>query len=115
MAALRLPCILRWGTPSQATQILDTLFHGPGGGAVDPNALHEIAQQQAAEHGLHALATLTTIEGNVWRAAAGQQGQLRQDASGRHLLVWRDARKTKMQMRAILSNWQQGGRAPRLS
>ncbi|RWP00154.1 ABC-three component system protein [Mesorhizobium sp.] len=103
------------GTPPQAKQILNTLFHGPDGGAVDPDTLHEIAQQQAAEHGLHALATLTTIDGNVWQAAPSQQGQLRQDASGRHLLVWRDARKTKMQMRAILSNWQQqGGEHPDL-
>ncbi|NEK04264.1 hypothetical protein ELI00_29105 (plasmid) [Rhizobium ruizarguesonis] len=95
------------GTSPQAKQILNTLLHGPSGGAVDPDTLHETAQQQAAEHGLHALATLTTIEGNGWQSAAGQQGQLRQDTSGRHLLVWRDARKTKMQMRAILSNWQQ--------
>ncbi|TIS15851.1 MAG: hypothetical protein E5X09_01385 [Mesorhizobium sp.] len=51
------------GTPPQAKQILNTLFHGPDGGAVDPDTLHEIAQQQAAEHGLHALATLTQSTG----------------------------------------------------
>ncbi len=95
------------GTSPKAKQILNTLLNGPGGGAVDPDTLHEITQQQAVEHGLHALATLTTIEGNVWQAATGQQGQLSHGASGRHLLVWRDPRKTKMQMRAILSNWQQ--------
>ncbi len=94
-------------TPPQAKQILNELLHGPGGGTADPDALHEVAQQQAAQHGLHALATLTTLAGIEWQPAAGLQGQLRQNESGHHLLVWRDARKTKTQMRAILSNWQQ--------
>ncbi|MGE4059083.1 MAG: ABC-three component system protein [Sphingomonadales bacterium] len=98
---------LATGTAPQAKQILNALMHGPGEGAVDPDALHEIGHQQAVQHGLHALATLTTIDGTGWQPTVGQQGQLRQEASRRHLLVWRDARKTKMQMRAILSNWQQ--------
>ncbi|MBS0961418.1 ABC-three component system protein [Acetobacter thailandicus] len=95
------------GVAPQAKQMLNALLHGPGNGAADPDALHEIDQQQAAQQGLHALATLTTIDGTLWQASAGQEGQLREETSGRNILVWRDARKTKMQMRAILSNWQQ--------
>lgn len=95
--------------PPQAAQILSALLHGPGPGAADPDALHEVAQQQAAQFGFHALATLATLEGTTWQGDAAKLGQLRQDQSGRHLLVWRDARKTKAQMRAALSVWQQQG------
>ena len=71
--------------------------------------MREVAQQQAAEFGFHALATLATLEGIAWQNDATKQGQLRQDHSSRHLLVWRDARQTKAQMRAVLSFWQQQG------
>lgn len=97
------------GDPPQAAQILNGLLHGPGPGSADPDALHEMAQQQAAELGFHGLATLATLEGIEWQGDPGKQGQLRQNQSGRHLLVWRDARKTKAQMRAVLSVWQQQG------
>lgn len=74
-----------------------------------------MAQQQAAELGFHCLATLATLEGIEWQGDPGMHGQLLQSESGRHLLVWRDARKTKAQMRAVLSVWQQqGGRHPDL-
>lgn len=97
------------GDPPQAAQILNGLLHGPGPGSADPDALHEMAQQQAAELGFHALATLATLDGTDWQGDTAKQGQLRQDPSGRHLLIWRDAHKTKAQMRAILSVWQQQG------
>ena len=103
------------GTAPQATQVLDMLLHGPGGGTTDPDLLHHPVIQQAAQLGFHALATLTTVDGTDWQDVPNEQGQLRQAASGRHLLVWRDAHKTKAQMRSILSNWQlEGGGHPDL-
>ncbi|MCY1669589.1 hypothetical protein OVA07_01000 [Novosphingobium sp. SL115] len=97
------------GAPPEAAQILNGLLHGPGPGSADPDALHEMAQQQAVELGFHGLATLATLDGIEWQGDPSKQGQLRQNQSGRHLLIWRDARKTKAQMRAVLSVWQQQG------
>lgn len=99
----------------QAKQILDELLHGPTAHLADPDCLHEAETQLAARLGLHALATLITIGGTEWRGVSGQQGQLRLIDGGRNLLIWRDAVRTKGQMRAILSEWQQeGGEHPDL-
>lgn len=100
---------IKAGEPPEAALILNSLLHGPGPESADPDALHETAQQQAAEIGLHSLATLATLDLVEWQTDPHKQGQLCQNDCGRHLMVWRDARKTKTQMRAVLSRWQQQG------
>ena len=100
---------LKSGGPARAAQLLNELLNGPGAGQADPDALHEMTERPAAEFGFHGLATLATLDGIEWQVDSGKQGQLLHNGSGRHILVWRDARKTKSQMRAVLSVWQQQG------
>lgn len=106
---------LKQGHAPQGQKILNALLHGPSEETMDPDRLHEIDVQPAARLGLEVLATLTTIDGIDWQKTKGQQGQLRHTPSDSHILIWRDARKTKSQMRAILSRWmREGGPHPSL-
>jgi hypothetical protein len=89
----------------RARRVLSELLHGVSASAVDPDVLHEGPVEAAVEEGLNGLSTLTTLAGISWQPSERQDGQLLQDAKGRHMMVWRDPVRNGYQMRSELGSW----------
>jgi hypothetical protein len=87
-----------------AQVIINTLLKGTTGEGVDPDCLHPPDVQQALKAGLHALATLKSIECIGWQADSSQTGQLVTNG-GMNVLVWRSPSESGKTMRRRLSVW----------
>lgn len=85
-------------------QLLTELLGGVAGTGVDPDLLHDTVIQPAAVTAIHSLALMATLDGMTWQANNHHCGQLRLGAD-RHILVWRDPRKTAGQMTKALGAW----------
>lgn len=72
--------------------------------AQDPDGLHVAETSAAFKEGIHAVATLKSIDGISWQANPKLTGQL-QLANAKHLLVWRSPYKGRSAMRRDLAVW----------
>lgn len=81
----------------------------------DPDRLHVAETSVAFKAGIHAVATLKSIDGISWQANPKLTGQL-QLANAKHLLVWRSPDKSRLAMRRDLAAWRMlpGGEHPDL-
>jgi hypothetical protein len=81
----------------------------------DPDRLHVAETSAAFRAGIHAVATLKSIDGISWQANPKLTGQLRLP-NAKHLLVWRSPDKSRLAMRRDLAAWrmQPGGEHPDL-
>ncbi|MHB9879915.1 ABC-three component system protein [Pacificimonas sp. ICDLI1SI03] len=81
----------------------------------DPDRLHVAETSVAFKAGIHAVATLKSIDGISWQANPKLTGQLRL-ANAKHLLVWRSPDKSRLAMRRDLAAWRMlpGGEHPDL-
>jgi hypothetical protein len=89
--------------PAAETLINATLM-GPTADRVDPDCLHPPDVQQALKAGLHALATLKSMESMGWQGNAALTGQLQTD-SGTSVLVWRSPSANGSTMKRLLGVW----------
>lgn len=81
----------------------------------NPDALAEAEVTSALKAGLHALATMRSIDGVSWQTGAGLTGQLRIEAQRRHLLIWRSPSESPRSMHRHLASWRlRGGEHPDL-
>ncbi|BBK44290.1 hypothetical protein STVA_43100 [Allostella vacuolata] len=74
-------------------------------GQRDPDVLADAEVTSALKAGLHALATVRSIEGVSWQTRIGLTGQLRIEAKRRHLLIWRSPTGSPRSMRRELAKW----------
>ena len=81
----------------------------------DPDRLHVAETSVAFKAGIHAVATLKSIDGISWQANPKLTGQLRL-TNAKHLLVWRSPDKSRLAMRRDLAAWRMlpGGEHPDL-
>lgn len=81
----------------------------------NPDRLHVAETSVAFKAGIHAVATLKSIDGISWQANPRLTGQLRL-ANAKHLLVWRSPDKSRLAMRRDLAAWRllPGGEHPEL-
>lgn len=107
---------LKRGTPPDPASLLrETLDGTKTGKVVNPDELHEPELISALKSGLHALATLKSIDGIEWQATRGITGQLRRAGQDRSIMVWRSSSDTRRGMQRELANWKnQGGAHPYL-
>jgi hypothetical protein len=85
--------------------LLDATLSGVGSArSQDPDKLHVPETSAALKAGIHALATLRSIDDISWQPNAKLTGQLRL-ANGKHILVWRSPDKTRRAMRRDLAAW----------
>ena len=63
----------------------------------------------ALRAGLHALATLKSIDGIDWQDSTGAAGQLIVRSQNRHLLIWRSHKESPRALRRILGEWRDSG------
>ena len=81
----------------------------------NPDALSDAEVASALKTGLHALATISSIDGISWQDTDGMTGQLRLQAQQRHLLVWRSPSESPRSMQRHLAAWKlRGGVHPDL-
>ena len=76
---------------------------------VHPDCLDEVAVSSALKAGLHALATLKSIQGIDWQTSPERAGQLRAQAQGLHLLIWRSPTDSRRAMKRDLAGWRLRG------
>jgi len=107
---------LRSADPPTPISLLNATLGGVGDGKpVDPDGLDHVEVTSALKAGLHALATLKSIDGVDWQTDANKTGQLRIDTQLRHLLVWRSPSDSPRAMRRYLAAWRlRGGTHPDL-
>lgn len=90
--------------------LLTATLHGvDDAGKADPDALAEPETVSALKVGLHALATLTTLDGVAWQGEPKMAGQLRIAASACHLLIWRSPTLSRQSMLRKLAQWRLQG------
>ncbi|WP_139332606.1 ABC-three component system protein [Aquipseudomonas alcaligenes] len=107
--------LLRPSPPIPETLLTSTLNGTLLKDRVDPDQIDSVEVISALKPGLHALATLKSIDGIEWQANPRMAGQLRIDAQDRHLLVWRSATGSPGVMRRDLAAWMlSGGEHPHL-
>jgi hypothetical protein len=87
-----------------AESLINATLMGTTAGRVDPDCLHPPDVQQALKAGLHALATLKSIESMGWQGNAALTGQLQTD-SGTNVLVWRSPSANGKMMKRHLGVW----------
>lgn len=81
----------------------------------NPDELSDAEVASALKTGLHALATIRSINGISWQDTDGMTGQLRLQAQQRHLLVWRSPSESPRSMQRHLAAWKlRGGVHPDL-
>ncbi|CAB3647384.1 ABC-three component system protein [Achromobacter pestifer] len=107
---------LRCGAPPDPASILQSTLDGiRPAKPMDPDALDDAEVTSALKAGLHALATLKSIDGIGWQLSPGMAGQLRIDAQDLHLLVWRSPSESPRALQRHLSAWRlEGGMHPYL-
>jgi hypothetical protein len=71
----------------------------------DPDKLHEAPLQPALRDGLHALATLSSVDNLLWQKEPSQVGQLRCADINVNVLVWRDPQRSGPAMKHALGAW----------
>ncbi|PRA51908.1 hypothetical protein CQ062_20110 [Ochrobactrum sp. MYb68] len=101
--------------PTPAALLHATLNGVDPGRPQDPDGLHVAETSAALKTGIHAVATLKSIDGISWQANPKLTGQLRL-ANEKHLLVWRSPHKSRLAMRRDLAAWRMlpGGEHPDL-
>ncbi len=103
------------GPPSPDTMLSETLDGVAADRIRNPDALSEAEVTTALKAGLHALATIRSVDGVVWQDRVGMTGQLRFNAQQRHLLIWRSPSESPRSMYRHLANWKlRGGPHPDL-
>ncbi len=107
---------LKRATPPDPASVLQATLNGTKAcKPVDPDELHDPEMISALKSGLHALATLKSIEGIEWQATDGMTGQLRRDGQEHSILVWRSFSDSRKGMKRELANWKnKGGVHPHL-
>lgn len=91
--------------PAPETLLTSTLKGTVLGKGIDPDQIDTVEVISALKPGLHALATLKSIDGVEWQASPDMAGQLRIDAQDRHILVWRSPSGSPGAMRRDLAAW----------
>jgi hypothetical protein len=98
-----------------ASALLDSTLEGLSGRRHDPDNLHSAEISNSLRVGLHAIATLRSINGVDWQGSASLMGQLQIAARQRYLLVWRSSTKSPRAMVRDLAAWRlQPGEHPDL-
>lgn len=87
-----------------AGSLINATLTGTTGDRVDPDCLHPPDVQQALKAGLHALATLQSMNSMRWQGNAALTGQLQTD-SGTSVLVWRSPSANGTTMKRHLGVW----------
>ncbi|MGW8138390.1 ABC-three component system protein (plasmid) [Sphingomonas zeae] len=107
---------LHGGNPPSPDIMLGATLDGVTADAKrNPDALSEAEITSALKAGLHALATVRSIDGISWQDTDGMTGQLRLQAQHRHLLVWRSPSESPLSMQRQLAAWKlRGGTHPDL-
>ncbi|WP_134727159.1 ABC-three component system protein [Paracoccus luteus] len=101
--------------PLPATILRATLDGVIIDGSRNPDALAEAEVTTALKAGLHALATVRSIDGVSWQTGAGLTGQLQIEAQRCHLLIWRSPNESPKSMQRHLASWRlRGGAHPDL-
>lgn len=101
---------LRRSDPHGPASLLNSTLKGTRAAEpVDPDALHDAEVGSALKTGLHALATLKSIEGIRWQTVPGMTGQLRIDTQDRHILVWRSPSESPRALKRHLAEWRLNG------
>lgn len=76
---------------------------------VHPDGLSDSEIASALKAGLHALATLKSIDGIDWQVSPEHIGQLSVGSQEIHLLVWRSPTDSRRAIRRHLATWRLGG------
>lgn len=76
---------------------------------VDPDAIYDPEVISALRAGLHALATLKSIDGIDWQDSPGAAGQLIVRSQNRHLLIWRSHSESPRALKRLLGEWRDRG------
>lgn len=99
----------RSDSPDPASLLSSTLVGTSSAKPIDPDALDDGEVMSALKTGLHALATLKSIEGIVWQTDPSMAGQLRIEKQDRHILVWRSPSESPRALKRHLSQWRLNG------
>lgn len=101
---------LRTNPLADSSAILNTILEGTDfDKKVDPDAIADPEVISALRAGLHALATLKSIDGIDWQDSTGAAGQLIVRSQNRHLLIWRSHKESPRALRRILGEWRDSG------
>ncbi|WP_395502080.1 ABC-three component system protein [Ectopseudomonas mendocina] len=101
---------LRTIPPANSSAILTAILQGTDfDNKVDPDAIADPEVISALRAGLHALATLKSIDGIDWQDSTGAAGQLIVRSQNRHLLIWRSHKESPRALRRILGEWRDSG------
>lgn len=96
--------------PPKATDLLNATLEGVDPKTpIDPDGLNDGEVAGALKTGLHALATLKSIQGIEWQASTERAGQLRIEAQDINLLVWRSPTSSRRAMKRDLATWRLRG------
>lgn len=95
---------------ADSSAMLNAILEGTDSGKkVDPDAIADPEVISALRAGLHALATLKSVEGIDWQESRGATGQLIVRSLNRHLLIWRSHKESPRALRRILGEWRDSG------
>jgi len=101
---------LRTNPLADPSAILNAILEGTDfDKRVDPDAIADPEVISALRAGLHALATLKSIDGIDWQDSTGAAGQLIVRSQNRHLLIWRSHKESPRALRRILGEWRDSG------
>lgn len=92
------------GAPTPEVLLNSTLNGVDSTRPQDPDKLYVPETSAAFKAGIHALATLKTIDGILWQPDTNLMGQFRLE-NAKHLLVWRSPDKSRLAMQRMLSAW----------
>lgn len=107
---------LRTIQPTDSSAMLNAILEGTRSDkTVDPDAIYDPEVISALRAGLHALATLKSIDGIDWQDSPGAAGQLIVRSQNRNLLIWRSHNESPRALRRFLGDWRDtGGPHPHL-
>lgn len=95
---------------TRSTAILTAILEGARpANPVDPDAISDPEIISALRAGLHALATVKSIDGIEWQESPTATGQLILRSHNRHLLIWRSHKETPRALKRILGEWRDSG------
>ncbi len=101
---------LRTIQSADSSSMLNTILEGTSSlKPVDPDAVYDPEVISALRAGLHALATLKSIDGIDWQDSPGAAGQLIVRAQNRHLLIWRSHNESPRALKRSLGEWRDRG------
>ncbi|MFJ2689446.1 ABC-three component system protein [Pseudomonas sp. NPDC087336] len=95
---------------ADSSAILNAILEGTDfNKKVDPDAIADPEVISALRAGLHALATLKSIDGIDWQDSTSATGQLIVRSQNRHLLIWRSHKESPRALKRILGEWRDSG------